>query len=91
MLKAGERVRNLERAIMVREERRRKNDTIAEYCFSKPEGKMPAYMGKVPGPDGYWIEVNRKIDRRKWEKLKDAYYAIRGWIQRRVYPQETDY
>jgi aldehyde:ferredoxin oxidoreductase len=79
MLKAGERVRNLERAIMVREGRRRKDDTLADYCFSKPEGKIPPYMGKVPGPDGHWIEVNRKIDREKWEKLKDVYYEIRGW------------
>jgi aldehyde:ferredoxin oxidoreductase len=73
MMKAGERIRNLERAIMVREGRRREDDTLADYCFTVSE------KGEVPGPDGHWIEINRAIDREKWEKLKDAYYHERGW------------
>ena len=87
MLKVGERVRNLERAIMVREGRRREDDTLADYLFTAPQGQVPSFEqqrdsllpGKVPGPDGHWINVRRAIDRNRWEKLKDVYYAERGW------------
>ena len=78
MLAVGERVRNVERAIMVREGRRREDDTLAEHCFKDPQGKDSAGPN-TSGPDGHWIKVNRFIDRRKWEKLKDFYYAERGW------------
>ena len=44
-----------------------------------PEGKTSAFRARAPGPDGHWIDVNRSIDRKKWEKLKDAYYKERGW------------
>jgi aldehyde:ferredoxin oxidoreductase len=82
MLRVGERVRNVERAIMVREGRRREDDTLANFCFSTPEGKGSSdfrVTGRVPGPDGHWIDIQRAIDPEKWEKLKDAYYAERGW------------
>jgi aldehyde:ferredoxin oxidoreductase len=73
---------------MVREGRRRKDDTLAEHCFTSPQGKELGESirhvssippGRVPGPDGKWIEVTRAIDRKKWEMLKDAYYTERGW------------
>jgi aldehyde:ferredoxin oxidoreductase len=77
MLKVGERVRNVERMIAVRKGRRRADDTLADYCFNDfPAAKA---KGKVPGPDGHWIAVERALDREKWEKLKDAYYTQRGW------------
>jgi len=82
MLKVGERVRNLERMLMVREGRRRPDDTLADNCFGEPqEGKaaQSRVKGRVPGPDGHWIEVERALARDKWEKLKDAYYLERGW------------
>ena len=67
-LKAGERVRNLERAIMVREGRRREDNTVAECCFVTPQGQGSSFEqrnsvlpGKVPGPDGHWIDVRRAI------------------------------
>jgi aldehyde:ferredoxin oxidoreductase len=102
MLRVGERVRNVERAIMVREGRRREDDTLANYCFTVPQGKgqefenlSSALPGKVPGPDGHWIDVRRAIDRKRWEGLKDAYYAVRGWdpvtgIPRRAKLEELD-
>ena len=86
MLRLGERVRNMERAIMVREGRRRASDTLADYCFTTPQEKPSSFElsssllpGNVPGPDGHWIDVKRAIDRQKWETLKDAYYTERGW------------
>jgi aldehyde:ferredoxin oxidoreductase len=73
MLKVGERVRNLERAIMVREGRRRKDDTLGEAYFKEP------VKFSVPGPDGVFIPQTRKIEREKFEKLKEHYYKERGW------------
>lgn len=75
MLKVGERIRGgLERAIMVREGRRREDDTLTDKWFTEPRENYPA-----PGPDGAFVPVTRTIDRDKFEKLKDAYYTERGW------------
>ena len=92
MLKLGERIRNIERAIMVREGRRRADDTLADRYFAKhqeldaPDSKKAGY---IPGPDGHWIKLTRAIDRKKWERLKDYYYAERGWDQETGIPTRT--
>ena len=78
-LRAGERVRNLERAIMVREGRRRKDDTLADYCFQDAGMATQVTSRPVPGPDGHWVTAKRSLDRKKWESLKDRYYELRGW------------
>lgn len=72
--KVGERVRNLERAIMIREGRRREDDTLGEPYFTLSISDFP-----VPGPDGVFVSQTRRIDREKFEKLKDNYYIERGW------------
>lgn len=72
-LKMGERIWNLERAIMVREGRVRKDDTLAGYLFEQEK------TGTVTGPEGKTIKIKRKLDRDKFEGLKDAYYTARGW------------
>jgi aldehyde:ferredoxin oxidoreductase len=74
MLEAGERIRNLERAIMVREGRRRADDTFGDEFFDKAREDFT-----VPGPDGAFVKETRALDRSKFEKLKDAYYTERGW------------
>ncbi|MFC2006224.1 aldehyde ferredoxin oxidoreductase family protein [Chloroflexota bacterium] len=74
MMKAGERIRNMERAIMVREGRRRGDDKLGDKFFTKPTKDMP-----VPGPDGVFVSQTRTLDREKFERLKDAYYEERGW------------
>jgi aldehyde:ferredoxin oxidoreductase len=54
MLTVGERVRNIERAVMVREGRRRADDTLAAHCFTEPPVKNSSASKKagfVPGPD----------------------------------------
>jgi aldehyde:ferredoxin oxidoreductase len=72
-LKMGERFWNLERAIMVREGRTRKDDTLANYLFEKEK------TATVTGAEGKTIKIKRKLDRNKFEGLKDAYYSARGW------------
>ncbi len=101
MLKLGQRVRNLERAIMVREGRRREDDTLLNKFFTEKANNKLAknleilggihahFGGKVPGPDGHWIELSKAIDRKKWENLKNSYYAERGWDKATGIPKRS--
>ena len=73
--KAGERIWNLRRAIMVmREDRHRDDDTIDPTWFGERESidilKVKAAQGQV---------LSEPIDRARWEGLKDGYYRLRGW------------
>jgi aldehyde:ferredoxin oxidoreductase len=71
LAKAGERIWNLRRAIMVkRENRTRENDTLNEPYFKKA---IKCYGGTAAGL------VNGPIDKAKFEALKDRYYEWRGW------------
>ena len=82
MLRTGERIYNLQRAILVRQGwQGRKGDTLPEFLFTDPvESTFFDPECLVPGKDGE--RVSRKgavIDRSCFEKLKDEYYALRGW------------
>jgi aldehyde:ferredoxin oxidoreductase len=71
LAKAGERIWNLRRAIMVkRENRTRQDDTINTPYFSK---EITCYGGSMIG------KKNMPIDMDKFEMLKDRYYRLRGW------------
>ena len=65
LLKASERVRNLERMFDVRQGLTRKDDDLPKKFF-----EVPLKNGKFKG------EV---LDKAKFEQMKDEYYAIRGW------------
>ncbi len=65
LFRMGERICSLERAVVVRDGRRRKTDALPNFFF------------KVPVPDG--PQEGRKLDRDKFEKMKDEYYRLRGW------------
>ena len=73
LIRAGQRILNLERVIAAREGRSREQDTLADYLFTKTQ------KGKVTGPGGKVISVERKLDREKFEGLKDEYYRLNGW------------
>lgn len=69
--RAGERIWNLRRAVMVkREKRTREDDTINAPYFEKA---IKCYGGSARG------RQNGPIDRAKFEALKDRYYRLRGW------------
>jgi aldehyde:ferredoxin oxidoreductase len=71
MAKAGERIWNLRRSIMVkRENRTRESDTLNEPYFKKA---IKCLAGTATGL------VNGPIDKAKFEALKDRYYELRGW------------
>jgi len=80
--KIGQRVFNLQRAVLAREDRKgRASDTIEEFNFTIP---LKAEFGNpdciVPGRNGeVFSRKGMVLDRQKFEKMKDEYYAIRGW------------
>ena len=78
----GERVFNQQRAILVRERGKgREEDTLPLIWYDIPVSE--AFMNEnlvVPGPNGQ--PVSRKgctIDEEQFESLKDEYYKLRGW------------
>ena len=72
LYQVGERIFNLERAIMVRrEDRTREDDTLYAHKFEhRFWAEEPWHLGD------HWCGP---IDKVKFEALKDAYYAMRGW------------
>ena len=78
----GERVFNLQRAILTREGRSgRQSDALPEYNFTTPlKFDVLNPQMQVPGPDGN--PVSRKgmtLDRDEFERMKGEYYQLRGW------------
>jgi len=82
LCRVGERVFNLQRAILAREGHRgRLSDALPEYNFTTPlkfDVLNPQML--VPGPDGN--PASRKgmtLDRAEFERMKGEYYLLRGW------------
>jgi aldehyde:ferredoxin oxidoreductase len=79
---AGERVFNLQRAILIRQGwGGRAGDTVPDIFFEEPlEGTFYDPEGVVPGGEGETGSRNGEVlDRDSFERLKDEYYALRGW------------
>jgi aldehyde:ferredoxin oxidoreductase len=84
LYRIGERVFNLQRAILIREGwQGRVDDTLDEFEFSCPATEMEALGNPealIPGEDGRTI--SRKglvVDRKQFEQMKDEFYTLRGW------------
>ncbi|NQT73894.1 MAG: hypothetical protein HQ553_14190 [Chloroflexi bacterium] len=78
----GERVFNLQRAIMAREGRSgRKSDVLPEYMHTQPlTYEIINDDCLAPGKDGAIISRKGEVlERDKFESMKDEYYALRGW------------
>ena len=78
----GERIVNLQRAIMLREGwPGRKGDKLMDYFYKEPlEGVIFSSECLAPGPGGRVISRKGEVvDREKFESLKDEYYQLRGW------------
>jgi aldehyde:ferredoxin oxidoreductase len=78
----GERVFNLQRAILVREGHRGRDfDQPPSRCFTDPLRFDQVNQDcVVPGEN--WEPVSRKgatLDRKSFESMKDEYYQLRGW------------
>jgi len=82
LYRTGERIFNLQRAILVREGHcGRQFDTLPDHFFNLPVKYDQANADcVVPGKGGE--VVSRKgavVDRSEFEKTKDEYYRLRGW------------
>jgi aldehyde:ferredoxin oxidoreductase len=80
--KIGEKIFNLQRAILAREGHHGRNDDkIPEAFFTMPiRGDEVNPDCKAPGKNGEII--SRKgavVDRSHFEKMKEEYYGLRGW------------
>ena len=82
LYRIGERVFNLQRAVLAREGHRgRENDRISDYDFTKPL-KFDLHDPELLSPGKGDEVVSRKgavLDRGKFESMKDEYYSLRGW------------
>jgi aldehyde:ferredoxin oxidoreductase len=82
LYRVGERVFNLQRAILAREEHRgRESDVLDQSFHDRPLRFVGLNPGcKAPGKDGEIISRDGEmVDRGEFEKMKDEYYALRGW------------
>jgi aldehyde:ferredoxin oxidoreductase len=80
--KIGERIFNMERAVLAREDPRgRKIDEIPESNFTIPmqnEGRNTELL--VPGKDGEPVtKKGTVVDREKFARMLSEYYELRGW------------
>jgi len=82
LYRTGERIFNLQRAVLVREGHRgRAFDTLPDYFFNLPVQYDQANADcVVPGKDGQIVSRRGAVvDRQEFEKVKDEYYGLRGW------------
>ncbi len=82
LYRIGERVFNLQRAILAREGHRgREHDRLEEFNFTIPlKGDFGNPNCTVPGKDGeVFSRKGMVVERDKFEQMKDEYYQIRGW------------
>jgi aldehyde:ferredoxin oxidoreductase len=82
LLEYGERIFNQQRAILLREGWKAKEDDIpADFNFNEPvqmDGLNPRLI--VPGPDEEPVSVKgRVLDRARFEEMREKYYNLRGW------------
>jgi aldehyde:ferredoxin oxidoreductase len=86
LYRIGERIFNLQRAILVKERRQgRESDKLLDFYYTMP---LPAISAGirfnpeclVPGNGG--LVISRKgeaVNMERFEKMKDEYYQLRGW------------
>lgn len=78
----GERIFNLQRAILLREGwQPKKADLPAEFNFTKPaQADMLNPHLLVPGPTEEPVSVRGNLlDREKFEQMRKEFYELRGW------------
>ncbi|MFC1887156.1 aldehyde ferredoxin oxidoreductase N-terminal domain-containing protein, partial [Thermodesulfobacteriota bacterium] len=82
LLRYGERILNLQRAILLREGRKAiEDDEVAEFNYTVPlekGGVNPRLI--VPGPTEEPVSIRGNLlDREKFKEMRHTYYTIRGW------------
>lgn len=78
----GERIANLQRAVLLREGGRgRQTDNLPDFYFTTPlKNDWTVKECLVPGTNGEVISRKGQVlDRQKFEEMKSEFYALRGW------------
>ena len=80
----GERIENLQRAILLRDGWDGRNgDTILDYFFTSPLKRGEVFFNPnaiMPGRDGQIMSrLGSVLDKGKFEEMKSEYYLLRGW------------
>jgi aldehyde:ferredoxin oxidoreductase len=86
LLLTGERIFNLQRAILLRHGwGGNQGDHILDYFFTHPLQPGEVFFnpeGIMPGPGGKLISrLHLTLDRNGYNKMKRDYYRLRGWDQ----------
>jgi aldehyde:ferredoxin oxidoreductase len=84
LCRAGERIFNVQRAILLRQGWGGRNgDRLMEYFFTHPLKKDEVFFnpdGVMPGPgDKIISRLGQVVDRNEFENMKSEYYELRGW------------
>jgi aldehyde:ferredoxin oxidoreductase len=82
LLTYGERIFNQQRAVLLREGWKAKEDDMpAEYNFIEPvEEDMLNPRLIVPGPTEEPVSIRGNVlDRKKFEEMREEFYNLRGW------------
>jgi len=83
--KAGERIYNLRRAIMViKEKRHRDDDTIGAVWFGVRSNIDISNLRSIRGQT-----LSKPLDKARFETLKDRFYELRGWDVKTGYPTKA--
>jgi len=79
LLRIGERVVNMQRAVMAREAPG--SDTLPEFHFTMPMGDdFINSRGVAPGRDGeVFVKKGAVVDRAQFAEMRREFYRIRGW------------
>ena len=92
LYKVGERIFNLQRAILIREGyKSRDYDRISEYNFTKPlkfDLHNPGFLSPGVG-DSVVKKEDAILDKKEFEQLKSEYYTLRGWDSNGIPTTET--
>lgn len=94
LLKTGERIFNLQRAILLRQGwQGRQDDCLMDYYHTEPLKKNDVFYdpdGIMPGPQGQPIsKLGSVIEKQQFENLKSEYYRLRGWDEITGYPTRS--
>lgn len=82
LLQVGERIFNVQRAILLREgHRARRDDFLPDEWHDHPIDTHVADPDLlVPGPDGAIVsQLGRQVDRQAYLRIRDEYYELRDW------------
>jgi len=71
---AGDRICCIRRAVMVRREDRLRDDDTINRVWFQPTGSADITTLQLRGQS-----LPEPLDRKRWETLKDRFYALRGW------------